>query len=138
MNLTSSRSPYRLHGHFIGNDICNEGTSNFSASDDGSATKTTRGRSGIKFAEFQKANPPSFEGTFDLDKAKEWIKAMEKVFSILACTDYQKVMFATYMLEANGEFWQNGVRRLLEESQADITCEMFKEAFYLRYFPASI
>ena len=92
----------------------------------------------LKFAEFRKANLPSFRGTFDLDKAEEQIKAIEKVFSILACTDYQKVVFATYMLEANAKFWWNGLKRLLEESQADITWESFKDTFYQKYFLALI
>ena len=63
---------------------------------------------------------------------------MEKVFSILAFTDYQKVTFANYMLEADAEFWWNGMRRLLEESQVDITWEVFKDAFYQKYFPTSV
>ena len=58
----------------------------------------------LKFAEFRKANQPSFKGVFDLDKADEWNKAMEKVFSVLDCTDHQKVAFATYMLEADTGF----------------------------------
>ena len=41
----------------------------------------------LKFAEFGKANPPSFQGTFNPDKAKEYIKVMEKIFSLLACTE---------------------------------------------------
>ena len=63
---------------------------------------------------------------------------MEKVFFILACTNYHKVAFAIYMLEADEEFWWNGMKRLLEESQADITWEMFKGMFYQKYFPPSI
>ena len=41
----------------------------------------------LKFAEFRKANLPSFEGVFTPDKADEWVKAMEKVFFVLDCTD---------------------------------------------------
>ena len=59
----------------------------------------------LKFVEFRKANPPGFRGAFDLDKADEWVKAVEKVFSVLYCTEHQKVTFATYMLEADAEFW---------------------------------
>ena len=58
----------------------------------------------LKFAEFRKLNPPSFRGVFDPDKADEWIKAVEKIFAILDCTDHQKVNFTTFMLEANAEF----------------------------------
>ena len=46
---------------------------------------------------------------------------MEKVFLVLACTECQKVAFATYMLEVDVKFWWTGVRRLLEGSQTDIT-----------------
>ena len=46
--------------------------------------------------------------------------------------------FATYMLEADAKFWWNGTKRLLEESQIDITWEMFKEEFYQKYFPALV
>ena len=31
----------------------------------------------LKFAEFRKANPPSFRGAFNPDKANEWVKPME-------------------------------------------------------------
>ena len=48
----------------------------------------------LKFAEFRKANPPSFRGAFDPDKADKWFTVMEKVFSILDYTDHQKVAFA--------------------------------------------
>ena len=37
-------------------------------------------------------------------------------FSILASMDYQKVAFATYILEVDAKFWWNGMKRLLEES----------------------
>ena len=39
---------------------------------------------------------------------------MEKIFLVLVCTKYQKIVFATYMLEANVEFRWTGVKRLLE------------------------
>ena len=84
----------------------------------------------LKFAEFRKANPHDFRGVLRLDKAKEWVKTMENVSSILDCTHHQKAAFATYMLKANAEFWWNGVKRLLEESQMEITWIVFKDAFY--------
>ena len=61
---------------------------------------------------------------------------MEKVFTILACTDDQKVAFATYMLKANAKFLWDGVKILLEDSQTNITQDVFKEVFYQKYFPA--
>ena len=63
---------------------------------------------------------------------------MEKVFSILACTNHQKVAFATYMFEADAKFWWNSVKRLLEESQTNTSQEVFKDAFYQKYFPTLV
>ena len=92
----------------------------------------------LKFVEFKKENPPSLWGTFNPNKANKWKKAIEKIFSVLACTEYQKVVFATYILEADVEFWWTCVKSLLECSQTDIIWEIFKKAFYYKYFPASI
>ena len=63
---------------------------------------------------------------------------MEKVFFVLDCIDHQKVAFATYMLEADAKFWWNIVKRLLEGSRIEITWDVFKEAFYQKYFPISV
>ena len=90
------------------------------------------------FANFIKVNPPNFRGAFDPNKADEQVKVMEKVFSILDYMDHQKVAFVTYMLEADTEFWWSDVKRLLEDSQMDITQDVFGEAFYQKYFPASV
>ena len=57
----------------------------------------------LKFVEFRKANPPSFRGAYDPNKANEWIKAMEKIFFVLDCSDHQKMSFTAYMLEADVE-----------------------------------
>ena len=65
----------------------------------------------LKVAEFRKANPSNFKGAYNLDRADEWIKAIKKIFTVLACTEEQKVAFATYMLKADIEFWWVGIKR---------------------------
>ena len=71
-------------------------------------------------------------------KLRNGSRQWRRSFPVLVYTDYQKVAFTNYMLEADVEFWWNGLKRLLEESQADITWEVFKDAFYQKYFPASV
>ena len=75
----------------------------------------------LKFAKFRKANPPSFRGAYNPDRPDEWIKAIEKIFMVLAYTKESKGAFATYMLEADAEFWWVGTKRLLEGAQTHIT-----------------
>ena len=48
---------------------------------------------------FQRNNPPVFEGEHEPDKAQAWLKAIEKIFRVMNCTDAQKVQFGTQMLE---------------------------------------
>ena len=70
----------------------------------------------LKFAEFRKANMLSFRGMYNLDRADEWTKAIEKIFTVWAYTEEQKVAFATYMLEVDAEFEWVGTKRLLENA----------------------
>ena len=57
----------------------------------------------LKFTKLRKVNPPNFTRAYNLDRADEWIKSIEKIFKVLACTEKQKVAFATYMLKADAE-----------------------------------
>ena len=56
-----------------------------------------------KFTELCKVNPPNFRGTFGPDKAEEWVKVMEKIFSVLLCAEKLKVAFTIYVLGADVE-----------------------------------
>ena len=58
----------------------------------------------LKFAECKKANLLNFRGAYNPDRADEYIKDIEKIFIMLACTEEQKVAFATYMLEVDAKF----------------------------------
>ena len=57
-----------------------------------------------KFSKFWWANPPNFKGAFDPDEADEWIKEIEKIYSVLTCSKTQKVAFVAYMLKSDVEF----------------------------------
>ena len=92
----------------------------------------------IMFAKFLKANSSSFRGIFDPDIADEWIKEMEKIFSILTCIEEQKGSFAAYMLKADAEFWSNGTKSLLDNVGIHINWEAFKMTFYKKYFLAFV
>ena len=52
----------------------------------------------LKSAEFRKVNPLSFRRAYNPDRADEWIKAVEKIFTVLACIEEWKVAFSNYML----------------------------------------
>ena len=63
---------------------------------------------------------------------------MEKIYSVVTCSEEQKVTFAAFMLKSDAEFWWFGTRRLLEASGALINWELFKTYFYEKYFLESV
>ena len=67
-----------------------------------------------KFSEFRKVNPLNFKGSFNPNEVDEWIKEIEKIYSVLAYSETQKVAFATYMLKLDAKFWWKGANSLTE------------------------
>ncbi|XP_058733723.1 uncharacterized protein LOC131605379 [Vicia villosa] len=84
---------------------------------------------------FQRNNPPVFEGEHELDKAQAWLKAIEKIFRVMNCTDAQRVQFGTHMLEKEAEDrWNNTLQRF-EEDGIEVTWDLFRDVFLENYFP---
>ncbi|XP_050896661.1 uncharacterized protein LOC127103447 [Lathyrus oleraceus] len=76
---------------------------------------------------FQRNNLPTFEGAHEADKAQEWLKAIEKIFRVMNCSDAQKVQFGTHMLEKEAEdWWRNTVQRF-DEDGIEVTWALFPE-----------
>jgi len=44
-----------------------------------------------------------------LDGADAWLRKCEKIFKVMNCVDEQKLMFATYLLNDDVEYWWAGM-----------------------------
>ncbi|XP_058758173.1 uncharacterized protein LOC131631395 [Vicia villosa] len=84
---------------------------------------------------FQRNNPPVFEGEHEPDKAQAWLKAIEKIFRVMNCTDAQRVQFGTHMLEKEAEDWWNNTLQRFEEDGIEVTWDLFRDVFLENYFP---
>jgi hypothetical protein len=84
---------------------------------------------------FQRNNPPIFEGEHAPEKAQAWLKAIEKIFRVMNCTDAQKVQFGTHMLEKEAEDWWNNTLQRFEEDNIEVTWTLFRDTFLENYFP---
>ena len=51
-------------------------------------------------AKLRRLDPPSFDGSIDIQDAEKWIKEMEKVFKCMKCPDGEKTIYAVYMLKS--------------------------------------
>ena len=84
---------------------------------------------------FQRNNPPIFEGEHEPDKAQAWLKAIEKIFRVMNCTDAQKVQFGTHKLEKEAEDWWNNTVQRFDEEGIEVTWALFRDVFLENYFP---
>ncbi|XP_058762021.1 uncharacterized protein LOC131635417 [Vicia villosa] len=90
------------------------------------------------FGDFRKINPPIFEGGYGPDKARAWMKEMERIFQVLNCTDVQKVRFSTHMLMKGAENWWSNTRQRFDEEGTEITWALFRRVFLGNYFPEDV
>ena len=57
------------------------------------------------FGEFNKQNPPTFDGGPNPIATENWLLKMEKLLRDLECTDAQKVLYAIYALQGSTDRW---------------------------------
>lgn len=87
--------------------------------------------------EFKKLSPPAFGGTTDPLEAEKWLTEIEKTFTVLPCTEEEKVSRAAYMLQGSAHDWWLMVQRQHEDDGL-LTWNGFRDAFYDKYFPESV
>ncbi|KAI9160100.1 hypothetical protein LWI28_005107 [Acer negundo] len=92
----------------------------------------------ITLERFKKLGPLVFKGKTDPIAVEAWLKQIEKVFTAIVCSDEQKVVFASFILEDEADHWWDATSRILKTTMLGndhITWEMFKNAFNVKYFP---
>nr|KYP34045.1 hypothetical protein KK1_045039 [Cajanus cajan] len=93
---------------------------------------------GRDLAEFRGCQPPQFRGDSDPDVADQWLREMEKIFSVLGSSDERKLAYAFYMLGGEAEYWWRGTRQMLESRGVLIDWDCFRRVFLEKYFPDSV
>ncbi|XP_058222624.1 uncharacterized protein LOC131332425 [Rhododendron vialii] len=101
------------------------------------------------YSRFKKLGPTEFDGPPNPLDAEEWMKKLEEIFQIMAVTDEQKVLLATFMLKGDARRWWEVTKQRLSAPMANlenndappiptvITWAMFTKAFHEKYFPRS-
>ncbi|XP_043698650.1 uncharacterized protein LOC122649528 [Telopea speciosissima] len=89
--------------------------------------------------DFKKLHLVAFKGTnVDPAVATQWISDLEKVYEVIRCTNAQKVMCATFMLQGEADQWWRMTKPILEVGDRQITWDGFKAAFDDKYFPPCV
>lgn len=53
-----------------------------------------------------------FLGTADSNEAEEWIRATERIFMIMRCTDEEKLLLAGFSTNGEAQIWWESTERL--------------------------
>lgn len=88
--------------------------------------------------EFRRNKPSQFNGEYDPDKAELWIQEMEKIIEAMMCPPERRVVYATFMLIGEAEYWWKATRQLLEAEGQEMTWELFRSKFLEKYFPLDV
>ncbi|XP_047961408.1 uncharacterized protein LOC125206161 [Salvia hispanica] len=74
----------------------------------------------------------------DPTEAEIWIRALERIFVFLRCTDAERLTCVPFQLTGSADFWWETRRKTMTPQElANMTWEQFKEAIYDKYIPKS-
>ncbi|KAL8155679.1 hypothetical protein AgCh_000906 [Apium graveolens] len=93
----------------------------------GELNQTTR------FKSFQSVKPPEFKGEVNHVVARNWLKEMEKAFTLMQVNDDLKTDYASYFLKNEANYWWESTRAL--EGEGPVSWTRFTELFLEKHFP---
>ncbi|XP_029124569.1 uncharacterized protein LOC114914948 [Cajanus cajan] len=102
------------------------------------ATRPTGSQESQDLAEFRKCHPPQFKGDADPEVADHWICELEKIFTVLGCSQERRLAYDVYMLVGEAEHWWRSTHHMLTARGAVVDWECFKRVFLEKYFPESV
>ncbi|KAF5459719.1 hypothetical protein F2P56_019641, partial [Juglans regia] len=92
--------------------------------------------SGCTFEQFNRTHPPTFDGRVDSNATEDWIQDIEEIFSVLECTDQQKVRFAAFKLIGEAKRWWNSEKAIREaDGTGVVSWPHFKQNIFDLFFP---
>ncbi|GAU49162.1 hypothetical protein TSUD_407090 [Trifolium subterraneum] len=91
-----------------------------------------------RLGRFLKHKPSLFVGGFNPDGAIKWIEEVEIIFDAMEYAEENKLTLGTYVLREEANKWWKSVKLRLGGGGVNITWEMFKRDFFMKYFPADV
>jgi len=80
------------------------------------------------------AKPAEFTGKASPDEAEAWLRKCEKIFMVMSCADEQKLLFATYLLNGDAEYWWAGMQQQIQTRDEQVEWTSFRTRLE-KYFP---
>ncbi|XP_068483293.1 uncharacterized protein [Phaseolus vulgaris] len=101
------------------------------------ASHVSQSQEHMGLTEFMRHNSPKFTGNVTPDQVDQWIRELEKIFRATSCPEDKKLVFATYLLSGEAEFWWMGAQQMMEARAEVLDWESFRVRFPEKYCPDS-
>ena len=82
----------------------------------------------------QKLGAKPYDGSGDPEAAWLWLDRVNKVYGVMGCTDEQRVLFSSFLMEDRAKDWWDAVERRYPDG---ISWDQFQQEFTDRFFPQS-
>ena len=82
----------------------------------------------------QKLGTKPYDGSGDPEVAWLWLDRVNKVYGVIGCTDEQRVLFSSFLMEDRAKDWWDAVERRYPDG---ISWDQFQQEFTDRFFPQS-
>ena len=80
----------------------------------------------------QKLGAKPYDGSSDPEAAWLWLDRVNKVYGVIGCTDEQRVLFSSFLMEDRAKDWWDAVERRYPDG---ISRDQFQQEFTDRFFP---
>ena len=81
-------------------------------------------------------NPKVYNGSYDPVVLEEWIRGMEKIFTVVEVPEEKKLNIGTYYLSGEADIWWNTVKDKLEGPE--FTWNEFLTEIRAKFYPAVV
>ena len=82
----------------------------------------------------QKLGAKPYDGSGDPEAVWLWLDWVNKVYGVMGCTDEQRVLFSSFLMENRAKDWWDAVERRYPDG---IAWDQFQQEFTDRFFPQS-
>jgi hypothetical protein len=96
--------------------------------------KKQKASKGLKFKEFKKAKPPSFDDEIKKgEEAEAWLLGLKKYFRVHDFSENMKARVATFNLNGKASIWWEDLNNLKGVRKEDLSWEQFEKYFQKKY-----
>jgi len=85
--------------------------------------------------DFLRHKPSEFTSKASPDEVDAWLRKCEKIFKVMNYEDEYKLLFATYLMNEDVEYWWAGMQQQMGTREELVSWANFRTHFLEKYFP---